>query len=207
MIDTLEDLKDSVNYALEQYGFTKRSTDEIRSFVGNGVGRLIELCVPDGLKNPFYKKCLDSFKKYYSDNMRNKTVPYKGIFELLKQLKKENYKLAVVSNKFDNAVKGLVKDFFGEYIQVAVGESEDISRKPAPDTVIKALEALGSSPANAVYVGDSEVDIKTAKNSKLKCVGVTWGFRGREVLDKEGADYIIDEPMELINIVTAQSVI
>ncbi|MGI6085319.1 MAG: HAD family hydrolase [Acetivibrionales bacterium] len=203
LMDTLEDLKDSVNYALELCGFQKRSTDEIRRFLGNGVGRLIELCVPDGLTNPLYKKCLDSFKKYYSENMRNKTKPYRGIIELLEQLKRKKYKLAVVSNKFDGAVKGLVKEFFGEYIQVAIGESEYISRKPAPDTVIKALEELGSSPERTVYVGDSEVDVKTAKNSGLKCVGVTWGFRDREVLVKEGADYMIDEPEELLSIVSA----
>ncbi len=201
MIDTLEDLTDSVNYALALHGYPKRSIEEIRSFVGNGVGRLIELCVPGGINDPLYNKCLDTNKQHYSANMRNKTAPYKGILELLKLLKEENYKLAVVSNKFDKAVKGLVQEFFGKYIQVAIGESENIARKPAPDTVFKALEELQASPDKAVYVGDSEVDVKTAKNSGIKCVGVTWGFRDGDVLEKEGADYIINEPAELMKII------
>ena len=128
-------------------------------------------------------------------------MPYKGIMELIQQLKKENYKIAVVSNKFDKAVKELVRDFFGEYIQVAIGEAENISRKPAPDTVFKALEELQSLREKTIYVGDSEVDVKTAKNAGIKCVGVTWGFRDRDVLEKEGADYIIDESMELMEII------
>ncbi len=201
MIDTLEDLTDSVNYALELHNFHKRRIEEIRRFVGNGVGRLIELSVPNGRNNPFYEKCLDEFRAHYSKNMQNKTAPYKGIPELLKQLKKDNYKLAVVSNKFDKAVKGLVKEFFGEYIQVAIGESEYISRKPAPDILLKALEELETFPDKAVFVGDSEVDVKTAKNSGIKCVGVTWGFRDREILEGEGADYIINEPIELMKII------
>ncbi len=201
LLNTLEDLTDSVNYALGLYGYQKRSIEEVRRFLGNGVGKLMEIVVPDGLNNPLYKKCLESFKNHYSDNIRNKTMPYKGIMELIQQLKKENYKIAVVSNKFDKAVKELVRDFFGEYIQVAIGEAENISRKPAPDTVFKALEELQSLREKTIYVGDSEVDVKTAKNAGIKCVGVTWGFRDRDVLEKEGADYIIDESMELMEII------
>jgi len=201
LLNTLEDLTDSVNYALELYGYPKRTIEEVRKFVGNGVARLITLAVPGGIDDPFYKDCLETFKKYYSENMNNKTIPYKGIINLLQQLKKEDYKLAVVSNKIDKAVKGLVREFFGEYVQVAIGETDNISRKPAPDTVLKAIEELGSSPDKTVYVGDSEVDVKTAKNSGVICVGVTWGFRDRDVLEKEGADFIIDEPMELVKII------
>ncbi len=201
LLDTLEDLTDSVNFALELHGYPKRSIEEIRTFVGNGVGRLIELAVPGGMDDPFYSDCLEVFRTHYSKNMQNKTAPYKGIIELLKHLKEENYKLAVVSNKFDKAVKGLVREFFGDYIQVAIGESTHISRKPAPDTVFKALEELNASLDKAVYVGDSDVDVKTANNAGIKCVGVTWGFRDREVLEKEGADYIIDLPMELLEII------
>lgn len=203
-MDTLEDLTDSVNYALVLHGYPKRSMEEIRRFVGNGVGRLIALAVPGGMDDPFYNACLEANQKHYSENMRNKTAPYKGILELLKLLKKENYKLAVVSNKFDKAVKGLVQEFFGEYISVAIGETKNISRKPAPDTVFKAIEELDASLDKAVYVGDSDVDVKTAKNAGIKCVGVTWGFRDRDVLEKEGADYIIDEPMELMEIINPQ---
>lgn len=201
LLNTLEDLTDSVNYTLELYGFPSRTIEEIRRFVGNGVARLIELAVPDGLNNPQYEKSLADFRVHYSENMQNKTSTYKGILELLKQLSREDYKIAIVSNKFDKAVKGLNKLYFGEYIRVAIGESANISKKPAPDTVFKALEELCSTADKAVYVGDSEVDVKTAKNSGMICVGVTWGFRNREVLEQEGADYIIDSPEELLKII------
>ncbi len=203
LLDTLEDLTDSVNYSLELHGYPKKSKQEIRRFLGNGVEKLIELVVPGGMEDSLYNDCLEANKKHYSANMRNKTAPYKGIIEVLQHLKKENYKLAVVSNKLDRAVKELVQDFFGEYIQVAIGETANISKKPAPDTVFKALQELQSSASKAVYVGDSEVDVKTAKNAGTKCVAVTWGFRDRDVLEEEGADFIIDEPLELINIISS----
>lgn len=201
LLNTLDDLTDSVNYTLELYGFPSRTIEDIRCFLGNGVARLIELAVPDGLNNPEYEKCLADFRIHYSENMQNKTSTYKGILELLKQLSSEDYKIAIVSNKFDKAVKALNKLYFGEYIKVAIGESANISKKPAPDTVFKALEELNSTADKAVYVGDSEVDVKTAKNSGMICVGVTWGFRDRSVLEQEGADYIIDSPEELLKII------
>ena len=201
LLNTLEDLTDSVNYALALYGFPCRKIGEVRSFVGNGVARLMELSIPKGLNNPQYEKCLTDFRNHYSGNMQNKTDAYKGIMELLGKLSNEDYKIAIVSNKFHKAVKGLNQVYFGEYIKVAIGESENVSKKPAPDTVFKALEELGSTPDQAVYVGDSEVDVKTAKNSGIMCVGVTWGFRDREVLEQEGADYIIDRPQELLKII------
>jgi len=201
LLNTLEDITDGVNYALGLYGYPKRSIEEIRRFVGNGVAKLIALAVPGGADDPFYEECLEANKKYYAENMNNKTAPYRGIINLLQRLKEDNYKLAVVSNKMDKAVKGLVEEFFGEYVQVAIGETDNVSRKPAPDTVLKAIEELRSSRDKTVYVGDSEVDVKTAKNSGVKCVGVTWGYRDRDVLEKEGADFIIDEPMELIKVI------
>ena len=200
LLNTLEDLTDSVNYALTLYGFPCRRMDEVRGFVGNGVANLVGLCISGGFDNPQYEKCLIDFRKHYSENLRNKTAAYEGIRELLAQLSKENYKLAIVSNKFDKAVKGLNQVYFGEYIKVAIGESENVSRKPAPDTVLKALEELGSTADKAIYVGDSEVDAKTARNSGIMFVGVTWGFRDREVLEQEGADYIIDRPQELLKV-------
>lgn len=201
LLNTLDDLTDSVNHALALFDFPCRSIAEIRSFVGNGVGRLMELSIPDGLNNPHFEQCLSDFRTHYSKNMWNKTGAYEGMMELLCQLAKEHFKMAVVSNKFDSAVKELIQDYFGEYIKVAIGESKNVSRKPAPDTVLKALEQLGSAPEKAVYVGDSEVDVKTAKNAGLVCVGVTWGFRDREVLEREGADYIIDKPDELLKVI------
>jgi phosphoglycolate phosphatase len=201
LLNTLDDLTDSVNYAMDVYGFPCREIEEVRRFVGNGVGRLIELSIPDGLNNPQYEKCLADFRNHYSGNMQNKTAAYKEINGLLEELSEKGYKLAIVSNKFDKAVKGLNQVYFGEYIKVAIGESENIRRKPAPDTVFQALEELDSTADRAVYVGDSEVDVKTAKNSGIVCVGVTWGFRGRAVLEQEGADFIIDRPQELLKII------
>lgn len=200
LLNTLEDLTDSVNYALALNGFPVRKMTDVRKFVGNGISRLIELCIPNGLNSPQFDKCLSDFRSYYSKNMQNKTGAYKGIMELLEKLSKEDYKMAIVSNKFDKAVKELNLVYFGEYIKTAIGESKNISRKPAPDTVFKALEELGASADKALYVGDSEVDVKTAQNSGITSVGVTWGFRDRDVLKLEGADYIIDKPEELLKI-------
>lgn len=202
LLNTLEDLTDSVNFALKLHGFPYKSIEEIRSFLGNGIARLIELSIPDGLNNLSYKTCLEDFRKHYSINMRNKTDAYEGIMDLLGQLSKGNYKIAIVSNKFDKAVKELNQAYFKKYIRVAIGESENISKKPAPDTVFKALGELGSIADKAVYVGDSEVDVKTAQNSGLVSIGVTWGFRSRQVLEQKGADYIIDEPQELLKIIS-----
>lgn len=201
LLDTLDDLTDSVNYSLALHGFPCREKSEVRRFVGNGVARLMELAIPDGRSNSKYDICLEDFKKHYSKNKQNKTNAYNGIMELLEKLNKENYKLAIVSNKFDMAVKELNEIYFGEYIKVAIGESEHIAKKPAPDTVFKALEELGAEANNSIYVGDSEVDVKTAKNSGIKCVGVTWGFRDRELLEEKGADYIIDKPSDLLEII------
>lgn len=202
LLNTIEDLTDSVNFALGLYGFPHKSLEEIRSFVGNGAARLIELAIPDGTSNSMYEKCFIDFRNHYSINMRNKTDAYEGIMELLRQLLEKKYKMAIVSNKFDTAVKELNKIYFEKYIKVAIGESEKVSKKPAPDTVFKALEELGSVTDKSVYVGDSEVDVKTAKNAGVICVGVTWGFRSRKVLEQNGADYIIDTPQELLKIIT-----
>ncbi|WP_425805559.1 HAD family hydrolase [Desulfitobacterium sp. Sab5] len=201
LLNSLEDLTDSVNYVLALHDFPLRNITEIRNFVGNGVGRLIELSIPDGLNNMYYEQCISEFRIHYSKNMGNKTRAYDGIMELFGQLSNDDFKMAIVSNKFDAAVKELAQDYFQGYIKVAIGESKDVARKPAPDSVIKALEQLGSVPDKAVYVGDSEVDVKTAKNAGLTCIGVTWGFRDREVLEREGADYIINKPEELLKVV------
>ena len=201
LLNTLDDLTDSVNSALKRHGFPGRTIDEVRRFVGNGVERLMALSVPEGTEEAIYRDCLADFKKHYSGNMRSKTAPYDGIMALLKQLKEAQYKVAVVSNKFDAAVKELCRDYFGAYIDAAIGESPDTARKPAPDIVGKALLELGSAPSAAVYVGDSEVDAETAKNAGLLFIGVTWGFRSREVLERQGVSWIIDRPEELPDII------
>ncbi|MHC1721555.1 MAG: HAD family hydrolase [Clostridiaceae bacterium] len=200
LLNTLDDLTDSVNYALSHNGIPCRKKEEIRKFLGNGAAILMERSIPEGSKDPKYGKCLSDFRGHYICNMQKKTGPFDGIMELLEKLSKENFKLAIVSNKFDKAVKGLNKTYFTKYITIAIGESEHIAKKPAPDTVLKAIAELGSTADKTIYIGDSEVDIETARNSGTKCVCVTWGFRDREFLEHRSPDYIIDNPMELIDI-------
>ncbi len=200
LLNTLEDLTDSVNYALKLSGYPLRTIDEIRQFVGNGVKVLMNLAVPKGTSPEASAKCLEIYRKHYSENMRNKTRPYDGIYDLLKNLKDKGVKMAIVSNKYDSAVKALCKDYYQEFIPVAIGESQGVAKKPAPDSVYAALAELGSAKEDSIYVGDSDVDVHTAHNAGLKCVGVTWGFRNREILKAEGADYIIDKPEELLEL-------
>lgn len=199
LLNTLDDLCDSVNYALDKFGFPVRSIEEVRTFVGNGVKKLMERSVPLNTSNDTIDQCLTIFKEHYSNNMRIKTKPYEGIYETLNSLKEKGYKLAIVSNKYDKAVKELCKDYYSDFIQVAIGESNGVNKKPAPDSIYAAIEELNASPENAIYVGDSEVDVQTAHNTGIPCIGVTWGFRKREVLKAEGADLIIDDPYELVD--------
>lgn len=201
LINTLEDLTDSVNSAMARYGYPSRTITEVRSFVGNGVDRLVALSIPGGEQNADYEKCVEHCRRHYALNMQNKTKPYDGVIELLRELAAKNIKMAVVSNKFDAAVKGLCRTFFGGILHVAIGDSAGADKKPEPDTVEAALKELNASAGGAVYVGDSEVDAVTAKNAGIPFVGVTWGFRDRTVLEHAGADFIIDKLCELLNII------
>lgn len=197
LLNTIEDIADGVNYILKKYDYPERTFDEIRSFVGNGSARLMEQSLPRGYSNPDFEKCLNEYKQYYLENNNNKTSPYEGIMELLEELTLKNYKIAIVSNKNDDNIKDLNNIYFGEYIKTAIGESNDIKRKPAADMLYYAIEQLKSNIENSVYIGDSEVDIYTAKNANIPCVSVCWGFRDKEFLKKQGAEYLIDEPHEL----------
>ena len=197
LLDTLEDLTDSVNYAMERFGLPAHTLDAVRGFVGNGVAKLIERAIPQGVENPSYEAIFEAFKEHYAKHCEDKTCPYEGIMEVLAPLKEQGYHLAIVSNKFDGAVKQLCKKYFREYISVAIGESDQVKRKPAPDTVYQALRELGSEGSRAIYVGDSEVDLQTAQNAQLRCVSVTWGFRTKELLLNAGAAWIIRTPQEL----------
>lgn len=201
LLNTLEGLKNSTNFALKKFNSPEITLEQTRSFVGNGVRKLIERAIPNGEKNPDFEKCLNTFKEHYSKTMYQKTVAYDGIEDMLTELKKRGIKTGVVSNKFDTAVKELCKNYFDGLIIVAIGESPDVRKKPAPDSVLKAMEILGAKPENTLYVGDSDVDIQTAKNTNLKSVGVTWGFRDRELLEEEGADFIINTPCELLELI------
>ena len=203
LLNTLDDLCDSTNYALKQFGYPERTLDEVRHFVGNGVKKLIERAIPDGINNPDFEECLRVFKEHYAANMYNKTAPYDGILELLKELRLKGIHTGVVSNKFDSAVKQLCKKYFGDLIQVAIGENEDagVRKKPAPDSVFRAMEELKVSIENVIYAGDSETDVQTAKNAEIDCIGCSWGFRSKDILKHEGAKYIIDSPQEILKIV------
>lgn len=200
LLNTLEDLADSTNFALTRLNYPTRTIEEIRNFVGNGVAKLIERAIPNGRNNPDFENCLAIFKDNYSKNKYNKTAPYNGITELLKNLKNKNYKIAVVSNKFDAAVKELCDKYFPNLIDIAIGENEanGIKKKPAPDTIFQALNILNTKTKNAIYVGDSDVDIMSAKNSNMQCISVTWGFRDETFLKKHGATHIVNTPQEII---------
>lgn len=201
LLNTLDDLADSTNYALSKFGYPTRTIDEVRQFVGNGVAKLIERAIPEGKNNPNFEKCLAIFKENYAQNMYNKTAPYNGIIEMLSNLKSKGIKIAVVSNKFDLAVKELCKKYFEGFIDFAAGENEaqGIKKKPAPDTVISVLNEFNFASEDAVYVGDSDVDIMTAKNSKMPCISVTWGFRDEKFLLENGATILINAPSEIYN--------
>ena len=198
LLDTLNDLAASTNHALRQHGMPEHTTDEVRRMVGNGVAKLIERAVPQGLDNPDYEQVLADFKAHYSVHSMDTTRPYPGIEELLHTLKQQGKRLAVVSNKFCTATEALCRHFFGDTIEVAIGESERIRKKPAPDAVIEAMRRLDAHKENTVYVGDSEVDVATAHNSGLPCISVTWGFRDRALLTDHGATTFADSPMDIV---------
>lgn len=201
LLNTLDDLADSTNFALSEFNYPTRSKEEISTFVGNGVAKLIERAIPDGKHNPNFNKCLEIFKQHYSINKYNKTAPYNDIINLLIELKEKNYKIAVVSNKFDLAVKELCQKYFPNLIDIAIGENEaaGINKKPAPDTINLVLEQLELTSNQAIYVGDSDVDILTAKNSNMPCISVTWGFRDKKFLLENDAKIIINNPKEIID--------
>lgn len=201
LLNTLYDLRDSLNEILIKFGYEEKSIEDLKRFVGNGVDNLVRLSVPETCGKEKIGKILIEFRELYSHNLQNKTRPYHGIMELLLDLNRYNYKLGIVSNKFDSAVKELSGIYFGNLIQVAIGETDHIKRKPAPDSVYAAVRELGSELGKTILVGDSETDVRTAKNAGIPCTGVTWGFRCREILHAEGADYIIDTPRELMTII------
>lgn len=200
LLNTLEDLTDSTNFALKNFNYPVKTIEQVCNYVGNGVAKLIERAIPDGRNNSDFEKCLDLFKRNYSENMYNKTAPYPGIIDMLSELRSAGCKIAVVSNKFDAAVKELCEKYFPNLIDVAIGENESagIKKKPAPDTVLKAVCELGASINECIYVGDSDVDIMTAKNSKMPCISVTWGFRSIDFLKKSGANIIVNSPSAII---------
>lgn len=197
LLNTLDDLAASTNAALAAHGMPLRTTDEVRRFVGNGIPNLIRRAVPAGTDEATQRAVFDTFCAHYAVHDADTTAPYPGIIGLLEHLRAQGVLCAVVSNKGDFAVQALVEHYFDGLFGFAVGEREGIRRKPAPDTVFAALEALGVEPGEAVYVGDSEVDVATAQASGLDCIAVTWGFRSVECLLEAGATTLVSTADEL----------
>ncbi len=203
ILDTLEDLKDSTNFALEKCGYPTRSYDEVRRFVGNGIRKLIERAVPEGLTVEQIDRVHEVFTEHYKVHCADKTKAYDGIKPLLEKLRASGVKTAVVSNKADYGVQELCKEYFDGLFDYAVGEREGIRRKPAPDAVNEALRVLGIDKSEAVYIGDSDVDFETAKNAELPCISVLWGFRDEEFLREKGATLFVRDPAEIYDIIMA----
>ena len=201
LLDTLTDLAASANYALRTHGMPEHSIDDVRRFVGNGVRKLMERAIPNGEANPDFEATFDTFREHYMLHSLDTTQPYPGIPEVLAELRAKGCRLAVVSNKMMPATVELCRHFFPDTIEVAIGEheAEGIRKKPAPDTVFAALRELGVEKYSAVYVGDSDVDIATARNAGLPCISVLWGFRDREFLLDHGATTFISKPKELLD--------
>ena len=199
LLNTLGDLATAVNHALRQHQMAEHSTDDVRRFVGNGVRVLMQQAVPGGEENPLFGSVLQTFQQYYLEHALDTTAPYDGIIDMLGELRRRGCHVAVVSNKFYAATQELCRHFFSGLVEVAIGEheAEGIRRKPAPDTVDEALRQLGADKAGAVYVGDSDVDLLTARNAALPCISVTWGFRDRQFLLDHGATTLVSQPQEI----------
>lgn len=200
LLNTLNDLAASTNYALRSAGMPEHSVEDVRRFVGNGVKKLMERAIPDGLENPKFDETYATFRRHYLEHSLDTTKPYEGIPEVLAELKRKGKKLAIVSNKFYAATQELAKHFFPETIQVAIGERENIHKKPAPDTVLEAMRQLGVGKEGSIYIGDSDVDIDTAKNVGIPCISVLWGFRDKDFLISHGATHLIKTPKELLEL-------
>lgn len=200
LLDTLHDLSNAVNFAMREKGYPERTFDEVRSFIGNGIRVLIKRAVPSGTSENDYDETLAAFTKYYLSHIADYTKPYTGIIDVIDELKKSGCKVAVVSNKVDEAAQKVVKKFFGERFDIVAGKKEQFPTKPAPDSVNYVIRSLGEKTEDCIYIGDSDVDVDTAHNAGLPCIGVTWGNRDRCVLEERGAEYIAEKPCDILNI-------
>ena len=200
LLNTLEDLATATNWALRHNGMAERTVDEVRRFVGNGVRRLMEQAVATGTESSLFEKTFADFKTYYVHHCQERTCLYEGIPEMLRALRQEGFRLAIVSNKLQAGVSELYEQYFRDTVEVAIGERPGLARKPAPDMVLLALRELGVSAEEAVYIGDSDVDLQTALNSGLPCISVLWGFRDREFLLEHGATCLAATPEDVVNL-------
>lgn len=202
LLYTLEDLHDAANYVLGKNGYPLNTLDDTRHFVGNGLKMLIKRSLRRDVTPEVLERLFQELRDYYTKHCQMKTRPYDGIMEALEYFQKLGYKMAIVSNKNDAAVKELNAYYFEKYISVAIGEREGIQRKPAPDTVFAALKQLGSSKDNALYIGDSEVDYETARNAGMDCMLVSWGFRDRSILEQLKPEFLMDKPEEMTGVLS-----
>lgn len=201
ILNTLEDLKNATNYSLRQFGMPERSLEEVRMFVGNGIRKLVERAVPSGTSEEKIAQVFDVFLEYYEIHSADNTSPYPGILELVEKLKKSGIKTAVSTNKADVPAQELGREYFNGIFDLIVGQQDGLKVKPAPDSVNKILSILDIQKKDAIYIGDSDVDVQTAKNSGLDFIGVSWGFRGRDFLEKNGAKNIVDNANEILDLV------
>lgn len=200
LLDTLDDLCNSVNYSLRTNNFPERSLEEVRTFVGNGIRLLIERSVPEGTSKELIDKTFECFKTYYAVHCNDKTKTYPGVMDMLKELKKNGYKIAVLSNKAQYAVTKLCDIYFNNLLDDAVGARENVAKKPSPDALYICAENNNINLNNVIYVGDSDVDVATANNAGVRGIAVTWGFRSRELLIKCGSENLADNTDELLQI-------
>lgn len=200
LLNTIKDLRIALNHALKMHGFSEKSEAETLALLGNGIEALVAGAIENGRENPKFLETFCSFKAYYSAHLNDYTVPYPGILELWGELKRRGIKVGIVSNKFDEGVKALCAKFFDGLADYAQGGSETVKKKPAPDAVFALIKMAGAEGERHIYVGDSEVDIETAKNAGIQCISVSWGFRPREFLEQNSADIIIDKPAELLQL-------
>ena len=197
LLDTIADLRDSLNRILTKNGLFPHTTDEVKQYIGNGISKLVARAIPNGDQHPQFDRIVLQMREDYALHCNDQTSPYPQIHSMLSELRQQNYRIGVVSNKPDAQVKSLCATFFGDFIQVAVGQSESVPINPAPDCVFAALQALGGSTDNCVYIGDSDVDIYTAQNARISCISVSWGFRSRDQLIASGATQIADSPSQI----------
>ncbi len=199
LLNTLDDLADSVNYILSVFGYPPRTVSQVRSFVGDGIRKLLERAAPPQTEQTVIDSMFEQFKLYYAEHCADKTRPYEGVPGLLGELREKGYITAVVSNKADSAVGPLCEKYFPGLLSEAVGERAGVPRKPAPDSVNALIAGLGVPKEQAVYIGDSNIDIETARNAGIDCVTVAWGFRDEELLIQCGAEHIAHDADELRN--------
>lgn len=201
ILNTLDDLCDATNYSLKHFEMPEHTIDEIRMFVGNGIKKLIERACPQNTSESKINEVFEFFMKYYSEHSAVKTASYPGIMELVSELKKAGIKTAVSTNKANGPAQDLGKKYFNGIFDLIIGQKEGLNIKPAPDSIYEILKILKTDKKDAVYIGDSDVDFMTAKNSGLDFIGVTWGFRGRSFLENLGTKTIVDSTEEIMKII------